>query len=332
MKKEKEFREHLSKSGYCNEQIDYNIMAVNKAITYFFKKGISFEKASVLDFKNYVSKLIEEGNNDEETLVGLGRYVNFMNMKESWIYFASILGGRKILPSISERLSLISGEAVRNKVFQSVGIPPLGSPPKMYPKATKSLLNELMNELHSSIYKRVLAGNHHKVPIKNVEKFRDWLEEEKDIDTWLKRMHKEALDELKMYAREGKVWYEQIITPEVVKYVEDNQEILAGIRKGGFIYNTKFPYNPQKYLEEHDPLLKKYYMCHCPLAREAIISGEPEIPMEWCYCSAGYGKLRYDVAFGIETEVEVMESVFGGSDKCRFKMKIPEEIMEKYSK
>ena len=331
MKKEKEFREHLSKSGLKKEQIEYNIIAVNNAITYFNEKGTIFENANVKDFKNYVSTLIDEGANDEETLVGLGRYVNYMNMKDAWIYFASILGGRKILPSISERLSLISGEAVKDKIFQEVDIPPLGSQPKMYLEATKSLMNELMHELNPSTYKRVLAGNHHKVPIKNVEKFRDWLDEEKDIDNWLKRMHNAALDELKLYLREGKVWYEQVITPEVVKYVEDNQEILAGIRKGEFIYNTKFPYNPQKYLEEQDPLLKKYYMCHCPLAREAIISGEPKIPMEWCYCSAGYGKLRYDVAFETETKAEVLECVFSGSDKCRFKIKIPEEIMEKYA-
>ena len=330
MNKEREFIEHLSESGCSSEQIDHNIIAVNNMITNFNEEGTSFEKASVQDFENYVSKLIDEGGNDEETLVGLGRYVNFMNMKDVWIYFASILGGRKILPSISERLSLISGEAVRNKIFQRVDIPPLGSPPKMYPEATKSLMNELTKELHSNIFKRVLAGNHHKVPIRNVKKFRDWLEEEKDIDSWLKRMHNAALDELKLYLRDGKVWYEQIITPEVVKYVENNQEILAGIREGEFIYNTKFPYNPQKYLEEKDPLLKKYYMCHCPLAREAIISGEPKIPMEWCYCSAGYGKLRYDVAFGTETRAEVLECVFSGSDKCRFRIKIPEEIMEKY--
>ena len=47
--------------------------------------------------------------------------------------------------------------------------------------------------------------------------------------------------------------------------------------------------------------------------------------MEWCYCSAGYGKLRYDIAFGEETEVEVLESVFSGSDRCRFRIKISEK-------
>ena len=71
--------------------------------------------------------------------------------------------------------------------------------------------------------------------------------------------------------------------------------------------------------------MKRFYMCHCPLARAAVLEDPPKIPMDWCYCSAGYGKLRYDVAFGEETDVEVLESVFNGSDKCRFRIRIPEK-------
>ena len=32
------------------------------------------------------------------------------------------------------------------------------------------------------------------------------------------------------------------------------------------------------------------------------------------------------VAFGVDIEVEVIESVFSGSDKCRFRYKIPEKF------
>lgn len=62
------------------------------------------------------------------------------------------------------------------------------------------------------------------------------------------------------------------------------------------------------YLAETDPDEKRYLMCHCVLAREAVKSGAPDIPMEWCYCSVGYGKLRYDVAFGVDTEVEYLRA------------------------
>jgi hypothetical protein len=146
-----------------------------------------------------------------------------------------------------------------------------------------------------------------------------------DINKWLKRIHDFAVADLEHHLKEDKVWYEQIITTEIVEYVKNNQEILSGIRKGDWIYNTKFPYTPEKYLDEKDPLLKRYHMCHCPLARESILTDTLKIPMDWCYCSAGYSKFRYDIAFDEETEVELLESVFSGSDKCRFRIKIPEK-------
>jgi hypothetical protein len=123
---------------------------------------------------------------------------------------------------------------------------------------------------------------------------------------------------------EGRLWYEQEITPETVEYVRGNQEVLSGIRRGDRIYTTKSPYAPGQYLAETDPLMKRYYMCHCPLARASILSGEPEISPTWCYCSGGYEKLKFDVVFGEPVEVEVLESALAGDPRCRFAVKIPE--------
>jgi hypothetical protein len=330
LQKEKEFTEYLVERGSSPEQVKAALDAVKEAAAYFEAEGKKLEKASVEDFKGYVQKLIDEGKNTEEALLGLGRYIYLLDMKEVWIYFAAILGGRNILPSISERLEEIAGEDARNRVFSEVRAPPLGSMPAAYCDATKSLMDALEKELSPEVYHRVLAGNHHRVNPDNFMKHKRWLEELGSVDAWLKKMHDEAVAELEHYLREDKVWYEQIITPEIVEYVKGNQEVLAGVRDGEWIYNTKFPYSPKEYLEETDPLMKRYYMCHCPMAREAVLAGTPEIPMEWCYCSAGYGKLRYDVAFGVETEAEVLQSVLDGSDTCRFRIRIPRHIMEKY--
>ncbi len=330
MQKEKEFTEYLVERGSSPEQVKAAVNAVKEAIKYFKAEGKKLEKASVEDFKGYVQKLMDEGKNTEDALLGLGRYVYFLDRKEVWIYFAAILGGRNILPSISERLEEIAGKDAKDKVFSEVRAPPLGSMPAAYCDATKSLMDALEKELSPEVYFRVLAGNHHRVNPKNFEKHKKWLEELGSVDAWLKKMHDEAVAELEHFLREDKVWYEQVITPEIVEYVKGNQKVLSGRREGEWIYNTKFPYSPREYLEEKDPLLKRYYMCHCPLAREAVLTGEPEIPVEWCYCSAGYGKLRYDVAFGVETMAEVLKSVFDGSDTCRFRIRIPEHVMEKY--
>jgi hypothetical protein len=69
--------------------------------------------------------------------------------------------------------------------------------------------------------------------------------------------------------------------------------------------------------------MKRYHTCHCPLARTSIITGGPEVPSEWCYCSGGYGKLPFEVVFGEELEVEILESVLAGDPRCRFAIKMP---------
>jgi hypothetical protein len=323
--KEKEYITYLDTRGIDPETRKAYMKAVKNAIQYFEGKGLRFEDAGVPDFKEYIGLLMERGENTENNIVGVARYVYMLDMKDVWIYFASILGGRNIFPSIAERLEEIAGEETAKAIFSNVKAPPLGSKPEKYCDTTSNLMKEFMDNLSPEVYHRVLAGNHHRIPREAFEKHKQWLVEEGNVEAWLKRMHDAAVAELEEFLREDKVWYEQVITPDIVDYVQNNQEILSGVRVGEWIYNTKFPYAPQDYLDEKDPLMKRYYMCHCPLARESVLTGESDIPMDWCYCSAGYGKLRYDIAFGEETEVEVLESVFSSSDMCRFRIKIPEK-------
>lgn len=318
---EKGFREFLKERDYPEETVDSYVTGVRRAQSYFEGK---IEEVSVDGFKGYVQHLLDLNENSEENLVGLARYVYYKDMKDQWIYFAAILGGREVLPSIEERLEELTDKETAEKIFSNVDVPRLGEGPDNYPKATKQLMEQLEKELPPEVYKRVLAGNHHRMPLEWFAKHKKALEEAGSIDQWLKQMHDTAVAEQDEYCRENKIWFEQIITPEVVEYVRNNQEVLAGVRDGDWIYNTKYPYSPAAYIVEEDLEEKKYLMCHCVLAREAVKSGL-EISMEWCYCSAGYGKLRYDVAFGEDTKVEVLESVFSGSDKCRFRIKIPEK-------
>jgi hypothetical protein len=326
MYKETEYRAFLNERGMRPEKIEHYVDAVRQAWSYFDFNGKRLTDCNVTDFKEYVTHLVDIGQNSYDNLMPLGRYVYMLDMKEQWIYYAAILGGEPIMPSIRERLTELAGKHVCDTIFSQVEEPPLGSDPDKYPKATKQLMDQLQKELPQEIYRRVLAGNHHRVPVEHFIKLRDRLKElDGDIDSWLKEMHAVAVSNLEEHLRENKVWYEQVITQDIVDLVKSNQELLAGVRKGDWIYNQKFPYAPQDWIEAEDPVMKRYYMCHCPMARESLLTDEPDIPMEWCYCSAGYGKLRYDIAFGAETEAEVLESVFSGSDTCRFRFKIPEK-------
>ncbi|UCH58066.1 MAG: hypothetical protein JSV18_03995 [Candidatus Bathyarchaeota archaeon] len=324
--REKEFREYYRGRGFSVEDAESAIKAVREFEGHLKARGTSLESIVVDDIKEYVSLLISEGRNSMDRLLPIARYCYLIKKNDAYIYFTQIIGGRTVLPSISERLAQIAGEEKRDIVFQGMKAPPLGAPPEQFPKVTGLLMERLEGELDQKTCRRVLAGNHHRVTLEAFTKHKKWYMEAESLDQFLKKVHDKAVAELEQFLEEDRVWYEQEITPEVVQYVQGNQEVLSGVRIGDRIYMTKFPYAPGDYLRETDPLMKRYYMCHCPLARASILTGEPEISPEWCYCSGGYGKLKFDVVFEQETEVEVLEAAIGGDMLCRFSVKIPEGI------
>jgi hypothetical protein len=325
---EKQFRNFYYELGKSKNEIDEAVSYVREIEEYFIASGKICETVTLSDLKKYISKLINEEKNNMERLQAIARYFELINRKDLYIYFTSILGGRSVLSSISNRLEKLVGKNIKKRVFEGVEAPPLGSPPEEFPWITQRLMKNLESEVSLEMCRQVLAGNHHRIPLENFLKHKEWYHDTGDIDEFLRKVHNEAIAELQRFMDENRIWYEQEITPQIIEYVRSNQEILSGVRKGNKIYFTKFPYSPQKWLDEKDPIMKKYYMCHCPLAREAILKGEPKISPEWCYCSAGYGKLKYDVIFEKETKAEVLENVFADNSRCRFAITIPEEKMK----
>jgi hypothetical protein len=322
--KEKEFREFLRERKMGEERIEEAVEAVLEFEREMEAKGGDIESATVEDLREYISLLMSRGENSADRLLALARYCHVAKINDLYVYFASILGGRKILPSISERLASLVGEEARARIFEGVETPPPGTTPEELPWPTKRLMDRLVEELPPEVYRRVLAGNHHGIPLESFDGFKKLFKESENIDEFLKKKHEGMIEELEEHLAEGRIWYEQEITPRVVEFVRGNQEVLGGVRRGNKIYFTKIPYDPDAFLGETDPLMKRYYACHCTLARATILTGEPEIDPEWCYCSAGYGKTPYDVIFGVETEVEMLENVLAGDPRCRFAVKIPE--------
>ena len=320
---EEQFREYLRQRQLGEPNIEDAVQAVQEYESYLSKQGKDLGTSSVDDVKEYVWHLMAVDRNTMDRLQALARYSYLVKKNDVYVYFTQIISGRTVLPSISERLTDYAGEDIKDKVFMNLDYPPLGSGQDAYPPVTQRLMERLGTALSPEVYRKVLAGNNHRVPVEAFSKHKEWLQEAGSVDRFLVKVHEEAVAELESYLAEGKIWYEQEITPETVEYVRGNQEVISGVRKGDKIYITKFPYAPQKWLDETDPLMKRYYMCHCPLARAAILA-EDDVPMDWCYCSGGFEKLMFDVVFEEDTEVEVLESALGGSTRCRFAVRIPE--------
>lgn len=320
---EKAFRDLCSKRKLSKEATESAVKSVLEFEEHLRLSGKTFESATVEDLKEYIALLVAQGRNSEDRLLALARYSSVAKKNEFYIYFTSILGGRNVLPTLSKRVAAIAGEETRKKVFSDIELPSLGSPPEKYPAVTQRVMERLESKLSPEMCMKALAGNMHNVPRENFEEDKELFLKAKSIDELLKDLHIRSVTNLEKLMAEGKLFYEQEITPQVVEYVRSNQEILAGVRRADKIYLTKIAYAPKEYLNETNPKMKRYYACHCPLARASILEGEPHISPTWCYCSGGYEKLQFDVIFDEETEVEVLESALGGDLRCRFAVKIP---------
>jgi len=325
---ENEFRKYLQERKLSAENADFAVSAVREFEEYLKEQGTTFESAGLGVLKEYVSLLIEEGKNSMDRLVAIARYCNLARKNEYYVYFASILGARNVLPDLGERLATIAGEETRTKVFQGFELPPLGSPQENYPRLTRMIVDRMEAELPSETCKKILTWNYHRVPAEAFKEKKERFEKADSIDEYLKDEHKRFIEELKGFMKEGRIWYEQEITPEVLEFVMGNQEICTGVRHGERIYLTKIPYAPKQYLKEKDPTLKRYYACHCPLARSAIRDRKPKISPTLCYCSCGFAKFGFDVIFGEPVEVELLESALKGDMRCRFAIKIPRGKMK----
>ncbi len=310
------------------ENVDFAVGAVKEFEGYLEKRQKSFESAGLDALKSYVSLLIKEGKNSLDRLIALARYCGFAKKNDYFVYLVSLFGAREVLPGISERLEAIAGKEARRKVFNGFELPPLGSPQDDYPELTRQIIDAMEAELPGETCREVLTYNYHKVPVEAFKEKKDRFEKAKSIDEFLKDEHRRFVEELSDYMKRGQIWYEQEITPEVLELVKGNQEMQNGVRQGNKIYVSKIPFAPKQFLAEKDPVMKRYYACHCQLVRTAIRDGKPKISPVFCYCSGGYEKLPYDVIFGEPVEIQLLESVLKGDTRCRFAITIPKGKMK----
>jgi hypothetical protein len=323
-----EYRKYLRKREMKVEAVEDAVSTVMEFETRLRVDGKDFESATLDDLKEYISGLILGRLNTEDRLLALSRYFWLTKRNDFYSHFAAILGGRGVYESIGERLREVAGEEKYNEVFNGFSQPPLGSPPDAYPACTKELVDRLGTSLTPEQVKAALAGNHHRIPQGHfADMIKRW-EKAATMKEFLEGEHEHLVAELEETMKAGRLWYEQVITPEVVEYVKNDQTIQNGVLVGDVVLKSKIPFAPDKWLREKDPKIRRYYACHCQLARDAILNDAAKPLSTFCYCSAGYEKLPLEVVLGVPLEVEVLENVLAGGEKCRFAIKIPKEKLK----
>jgi hypothetical protein len=326
MYKESEYRERCRVRGLDAAAVDAAVAAVKALETDAMDSGGTPGSITLARVERHVASLTSRGEADPSTIVALARYFVVAGVDAIAIRLLAYLSPVGVLPAMAERLRVLEGEAVRDRVMASVAIPAPGSPPEAYPPSTAAFVRALEEELGEARARQVLMWNVHGVPVEAFVEERERYLAAASVADWLAGFHERQVAVLARHAADGTLWYEQKITPRVVDFVRGNPEILSGVRDGDRILVTKIPYDPDRFLLTDDPVEKRRLACHCPLAASSISATGAGVPAIWCACSAGYEKFLFDVVFGEETEAEVLESVLAGDGRCRFSIKMPASV------
>lgn len=311
-------RDHYAKRGFSEAAADEAIESVKALQAWLNERQQSLQDADREHIRSYIGMLILQQRNTLEVLLALARYFYLTGPNEIYVYFTSLLGGVGVIESIRDRLGSLTSPDTALSLVGALDQPPLGADPVDFPAFTRALMEQLEQNLPEETVRLALAGNHHQIPAEAFEEDMALYRASASMDEFLRAHHARQVKTLQRHCDENTVWFEQIITQEVVDFVAKNQEIQSAVREGETLYTTKIPYDPARYLSETDPLRKRYYACHCPFVREAILRGETNISGNWCYCSAGFVKYPYEVMLGRELRVDLLESVLKGDPVCRF--------------
>lgn len=306
--------------GYGAKKQEKAIAAILNMEKYLLEKSTDFENADIPIVKSYIQTMIEQKKNDLESLLAIARYYYLIDKKDIYIYFTKILGGLGVIENIKKRCTRFAGKDTTQKVFENLTLPQLGTPLEDIPVFTNALMDRINQLIVPNLYQKILAGNNHGISKESMKTEKEFYENSKSFNHYLQERHQRKVAELQAYCDHNKVWFEQIISQEIVNYVKANQEILSAVHQGNKLYVTKIPFDANRYLEETNPVMRRYYACHCPFAREAIRNKENSVSSEWCYCSAGFAKYPFEVILDRELDVKVINSALNGDDICRFEI------------
>jgi len=327
---EKGFRKFIKEAkrvpkGLSEETIRSHVRMVKEFEAFIRKKGPKkkFGDAKASDVKEFIKHLTKDGRNTFDNLIGLLRYARFAGNKDAELSLLIILDGGNILGILCDTVKKEYGEGRYEELLGDFKKPGIGTPFKRMPKATIEFMGRLESGIGEKGTRALLLTGPHAAPKEYYAEEKKMLDGSKDVDEYLKKRREKFIGELKGYMDSGTLFFTQKIDKAALNFVKKNPEIAGGVRKGNLIYCTKVPYMMIEYLKEKDPTMKRYYYCHCPLARESILSGDT-ISRNFCYCSAGYEKRPFDVAFGKPVKARVQQSVLWGDPVCRFVLEIPE--------
>ena len=150
-----------------------------------------------------------------------------------------------------------------------------------------------------------------------------------DLDEFLRRHREKEFAHFRELHCEKKDFYGDPITDEVLAFVLSHPALVAPVRRGDKLYCQAFPNNMGEYLKASDDRMKRYHACHCPFAKESILSGAP-VSSALCSCSLGHVMNFVEAFLDRPLTGRVLGSVLHGDSACEYEIGLPADVMAAY--
>lgn len=221
------------------------------------------------------------------------------------------------------------GEEFWHELVDGIPLPDIATECKCQCRHMRLFMKRLEERADAETVKSILYKVRHGLHPSQSAWAREKFLETGDLDKFLRARHEDEIRHFIQLNQEKKDFYGDEITDEVLAFIKNHPALLAPIRKGNKLYCMAFPAQMQKYLDAADDQMKRYYACHCPFAKESILSNAP-VSAALCHCSLGHVMNFTEAFLGRPLEGRVIHSALNGDLCCEYEITLPEDVMEQY--
>jgi len=235
-----------------------------------------------------------------------------------------------IIETLKQEVIRKAGARIWETLINGINIPDENNECKYGCSNMFELMNRFDELIDEETGKSILTNVRHGLKRSQFISERERFKQYNNIDKFIKADYENEVKRFEKLCENKEDFYGQPITKDVLDFVINQPGMLATIRKDNELHITAFPSEMVKYLNETDERKKRYYACHCPFAKESILSDNGVVSKTICNCSLGHCKVRWDTIFDRDLDGKVLQSVLDGDLLCKYVIYLPDDIMEKY--
>ena len=184
------------------------------------------------DVEIFAMMLIREGLNTWDHFIALARYGQFLGNTEVYREAIALLDGSEVLDNLHERLGVLVGEQKRDEILAGIDLPPLGLPTSAKPRVMQAVMDRLEALLDAGTCDKLFSSSLRTLDDQQHLEHRSKFLACASLDEFLVKRGQEFIAQLEQLKSEGRMFFTQEVTDDVIAFVRGHPLISQGVREG----------------------------------------------------------------------------------------------------